>query len=276
VVSVEVLSPAKINLMLRVLNKREDGYHDLQTCFQLIDWGDYIRFTQKKANGNNHIEIEGFDDLATEDNLIYKAANSLKSHATKHSDWCIQVNKLIPQGAGLGGGSSNAALTLKFLNQHWHCGLNEMQLISMGRDLGADVPVFLAGKSSVAGGIGDELKPMVFDTPAILLMLPEVRINTAALFSHPKLKRNQAPLNQANLLNPAFWVNDFFPVVLHVYPEIKEIYDTLKSTIDVRLSGTGAALFAVFNTEEKALEAEKLASKYVSSRVVKPQIRLRF
>ncbi|TDR23208.1 4-(cytidine 5'-diphospho)-2-C-methyl-D-erythritol kinase [Marinicella litoralis] len=267
-----VLSRAKINLMLRIIGQRKDGYHQLQTCFQILEWGDSIDFCCIREKGNNHIDIKGFTGLKKEDNLIYRAALSLVPYARVSSDWSILVEKNIPTGAGLGGGSSNAAETLKFLNTHWKCGLTQMELQKIGSKLGADIPVFISGHSALASGIGDELVQMEFNTPYILLIFAGTHISTQSIFQHPRLNRNQVELTAEELDNRDLWINDFFPLVLNNYADMNTLYQQLSKHIHVRLSGSGSTLFAVYNDESAAQTALKWADKYANCMLVRPKI----
>jgi len=267
------LSRGKINLMLRIVGQRDDGYHNLQTCFQLLEWGDLMTFNCINPVGSNAITIKGFPDLKKENNLICQAADALLAYAQIPSDWEITVKKNIPVGSGLGGGSSNAAETLKLLNEQWGCGLSQAELIKIGGKLGADVPIFISGQSAVATGIGDCLDPKTFETPYILLIFPEVSINTATLFNQPGLMRKQVELLPAEINQRDLWINDFFPVVLHQNTAIKTVYDLLKSRIDVRLSGTGSTMFALFNSESEAKNVFKWADKLVKCLLVRPKIK---
>ncbi len=271
-VTTRLLSPAKINLMLRIVGQRADGYHLLQTCFQLLDWGDEITFNPVKTDGSNHIEITGFDDLDVKDNLIYQAAEMLKPWAQFNSDWLIKVDKQIPLGAGLGGGSSNAATALKFFNQAWQCDLSVFDLLALAAKLGADVPVFILEQSTLAGGIGDVLTPMKFDTPHILLLFPDCHINTAELFQAPDLVRDQSTIKSISLQQPSFWINDFMPVVLLQFPQVDYIYQRLKTEMNLRLSGSGSTLFAVFDELNNAQRAYKIAEEVCMARLVQPQL----
>lgn len=269
-VSSKQLSPAKINLMLRVVGQRKDGYHELQTCFQLLDWGDVITFKPLKSNGANKIEIEGFGDLPTEDNLIYHAAQMIKPWAQNHSDWVVQVEKNIPCGAGLGGGSSNAAMVLKFFNTAWQCDLSMFDLLAMAAKLGADVPVFVLGQSALAAGIGDRLEPMQFNTPYVLLLFPECHINTAELFRSPNLVRDQSPLKVSEINQTSYWINDFMPVVIQQFPKVNAIYHALKSQMSLRLSGSGSTLFALFDDLNSAEEAKQKAAEICDVKLTQP------
>ncbi len=267
-----VLSPAKINLMLRVLSQRDDGYHELQTCFQILDWGDQLGFEPLKQHGDNVVSIEGVTGVAEQDNLITQATELLRPLANNTSDWLVQVKKNIPMGSGLGGGSSNAAETLKFFNEVWQCGLSTTELLGMGKKLGADVPVFIQGQACLATGVGDEMTPMEFDTPYVLLMFPGCHINTAALFKDEGLTRNQAPIQHSAIHMPGFWINDFFPLVLEKYQAVKAVFEAVRNSMAVRLSGSGSTLFAVFQSSVEAQKAYQYAKTVCASRLVRPRI----
>lgn len=269
-VSRRFLSPAKINLMLRILNQRADGFHNLQTCFQLLEWGDEIHCMQKDCSKPNRVEVSGIEGVKLRHNLIFKAAQLLKPYAQNRSSWDIVVDKKIPLGAGLGGGSSNAAIILKFLNKHWQCGLTLNELTKIGVKLGADVPIFLWGKSALAGGVGELLDEMQFDTPYILLMFPQYSISTAELFAHNELQRDQAKLQLNRIQDSDFWINDFFPTVLREYKDIHDIYHQLKHKMNVRLSGTGSTMFALFDTQQQVEKAFEISNKICQSLITKP------
>lgn len=269
-VSHQFLSPAKINLMLRILNQRPDGYHNLQTCFQLLNWGDEIDIKQLDCAGSNTIEILGFEGLKLEHNLIYKASQLLLPYAQNTSNWHIAVKKKIPMGAGLGGGSSNAAVVLRFLNEYWQCGLHLKELIQLGAKIGADVPIFLLNQSAIAGGVGDRLQGMVFNTPYILLMFPECSISTSDLFAHKDLQRAQVELSMKSIKDKDFWINDFFPTVLKTNEMVLDVFHQLKDKIDVRLSGTGSTLFALFETQRKAEQSYEFSKNICQSVITTP------
>lgn len=258
--------------MLRVVGQRPDGYHLLQTCFQLLNWGDVMTFDCRHECGEAALTVTGMPAVAAADNLITRAAAVLRPKAKRHSDWLVKVDKRIPMGAGLGGGSSNAAVTLKFLNQQWQCGLDQRELLDLATTLGADVPVFVAGQSALATGIGEVITPMSFDTPHVVLLLPDIHINTATLFAHPGLQRNQVPLPQALMQDPSFWINDFFPLVLQEHPALRRMYEALKAHMPLRLSGTGSTLFAVFDDATAAENARRLASMHGQAIRVQPLV----
>ena len=267
-----IQSPAKINLMLRILGQRPDGYHNLQTLFQILDWGDDIEFSEIAGQGSHEVTIEGFSGLLEQDNLIYRAASKLKPFAQKKTDWHIKVTKRIPQGAGLGGGSSNAAQTLKFLNRQWDCGLDVSQLSQIGAQLGADVPVFIQGESALACGTGERVTTMAFDTSYILLLFPNLSISTAEMFRHKELNRNQCEVPFKQIHNSNFWINDFFPLLLKTNQEIRDLYNNFKNHALFRLSGTGSTLFALFQSREAAERVQKKLQNRVDSKLVKPKI----
>lgn len=236
--------------MLRVLRRRDDGYHNLQTSFELLDWGDTLHFS--RADGSL-LTIEGdFGGLPQQDNLIDRAARLLEPLAKCFQSVKIEVEKRIPQGAGLGGGSSNAAMTLAVLNRFWQCELSNDQLMQLGLKLGADVPVFLFGKSAVATGVGEQLKAFDFTARFYVLLMPDCTIPTASVFSDPLLKRDQEMVDIAVVDNPTVWVNDCLPVVLSQFPEMQALYDRVSQTDTVYLSGTGSTLFAAFDSLDAA------------------------
>jgi len=236
----------------------------------LLDWGDEMTFKPIKMDGCKQLEISGFSELDVEDNLIHQAAQMLKPWAQSDSDWLIQVDKKIPMGAGLGGGSSNAATALKFLNQAWKCDLSAFNLLALAAKLGADVPVFILGQSALAGGIGDVLTPMKFVTPYVLLLFPDCHINTTELFKAPNLVRGQTPLRLTSMKQTSFWINDFMPVVLQQFPQVNHIYQRLKSSMNLRLSGSGSTLFAIFDDFDSAQLAHKEATDVCAAHIVRP------
>lgn len=254
----ERLSPAKINLMLRVLGQRPDGYHDIQTCFKILPWGDWMRF-EKEDNASCEVVISGFTNIPQEDNLIHRAADLLKPKALNPSRVHIEVDKVIPAGGGLGGGSSNAATTLKVLNQTWDCRLSQQQLMDMSLSLGADVPVFIAGFDALATGVGEQLVPCEFNLKHVLLLFPDCHVITAEVFNHPNLKRDQTAVTSLQAQDPTHWINDCLDVVLETQPEVRQVYRTLSDHYSVYMSGTGSTLFAVFEDLSQANEAKKMA-----------------
>ena len=187
---IEVTAPAKLNLYLRVLSRREDGYHNLQTLFQLIDLQDRLIF---ETNTSGDITLDAPQcEFPSNDNLIIKAAKYCQSLTYDNPGCHIKLKKNIPIGGGLGGGSSNAASTLLTLNRLWNIGLDTDELVRIGSRLGADVPVFVKGQSAWAKGIGDQLQPTTLPERWFLIIHPDCHVSTAKLFQHPQLKP-QAP-----------------------------------------------------------------------------------
>lgn len=249
------LAPAKLNLFLHILDRRIDGYHNLETIFQFLDYGDELSFTRREDNKINLVTpLFGVDNS---DNLIVRAAkviqNNIESEGPHGVD--IQLNKRIPIGAGMGGGSSNAATTMLALNELWNGQFTEEQLLTLALQLGADVPVFIAGKSCFAEGVGEKMTPCEPPEDWFLVVTPKITINTAEIFSHPALTRNskslriRAPLNWDQL---AGFRNDCEEVVRRLYPEVDEALNLLSRHGLVRLTGTGASVFSPFKSEHKA------------------------
>lgn len=244
-------APAKVNWFLRVLSQREDGYHNLQTLFLFADLCDQLRF---QARADQQIQVDcPIPGLAPEANLIYRAALAMQAHAAADVSpgVTIQVDKKLPVGAGLGGGSSNAATTLLGLNYLWRCQLSQAQLLALALALGADVPIFVHGKAAWAEGIGEQLVPVACQTPPWLLILsPEQPVATAEIFAHPDLQRNQNPLPVGEI--PADHENTLQPLVCRLYPEIKRALNWLQSQQFAWLTGSGCAIVSSFETEAAA------------------------
>ncbi len=265
---IERISPAKINLMLRVIGRRSDGYHLLQSCFQILPWGDDIRYTLLPEKGNV-IHLSGFTRITLQENLIYQAAEKLKPFARNTQSLKIEVDKRIPEGAGLGGGSSNAATTLMVLNELWDCQLSYQELIRIGLQIGADVPFFVGGESALVTGVGEQIKAMDFFKGYVLLLFPEIAISTAVVFNSPDLNREQTPLSDNYLRHPDFWTNDCFSVVLKAYPAVANLFYLLDKKMRIRMSGTGSTLFALFKDKNKALTAQKIAQQHCRLALIK-------
>ena len=246
----KILSPAKINLVLRILGQRTDGYHLLQTYFQLLNWGDVIEFNLRP---HSEIIIEGdFANLKTSDNLIYKAIKLLEPFKQINQGLKLLVNKNIPQGSGLGGGSSNAGTTLRIVNQLWQCNLTQKQLQAIAIKLGADVPIFVANQSSWATGIGENLEPFQAQHRYFVLLFPQNSISTVDIFKHPDLIRNQKPIEHESLSSQQSWSNACTKVVLSNYPAVKKVFDTASQFTKTHMSGTGSTLFCAFKNQVEA------------------------
>ncbi|MBJ9723101.1 4-(cytidine 5'-diphospho)-2-C-methyl-D-erythritol kinase [Acinetobacter calcoaceticus] len=244
---IRVPSPAKLNLFLHITGRRENGYHELQTIFQLIDLYDWMIFTPTL---DKQIEIDGLSEVRPEENLIYRAAQILKPHAKKFCGLHIKIEKNIPMGAGLGGGSSNAATTLIVLNQLWECGLNQEQLASYGVKLGADVPIFIYGKNAWAEGIGEHLSFIDLDQKQFIILKPDCFISTQLLFSQKTLTRDSKTTKFcAYQLEPSNFGNNFEPLARQLYPEVEEAMRYLDQFGQAKLTGTGACVFIEVTNE---------------------------
>lgn len=244
-----VLSPAKLNLFLHITGRREDGYHLLQTVFQLIDLCDEMTFTPRQ---DDQIFLTcSKPELASDDNLILKAARAIKP-AGVVPGFDIHLKKIIPLGAGLGGGSSNAATTLIVLNRLWELNLSENELLAIAVKLGADVPIFVKGLTSWAEGIGEILTPIETPHKAFLIVKPDVHVSTPKLFASPHLTRNTKPITIRDYQQGISTHNDFETVVLTEYPAVQAAFDQLKPLGQPRLTGSGACLFITCNTLQEA------------------------
>ncbi len=238
---IRVPSPAKLNLFLHITGRRENGYHELQSIFQLIDLFDWLEFTQ---TDDADISIDGLSNVELEQNLIYKATKILKPYAKQPTGLKISIEKNIPMGAGLGGGSSNAATTLIVVNQIWQCGLNKTQLAKLGVRLGADVPIFVHGKNAWAEGIGEHLTFIDLDQKQYIVLKPDCFISTQLLFSQKTLTRNTKPTKFcAYQIKPSDFRNDFEPLARSLYPEVDEAMQYLDQFGIAKLTGTGACVF---------------------------------
>lgn len=238
---IRVPSPAKLNLFLHITGRRDNGYHELQSIFQLIDLTDWLEFTQ---TDDLTISIDGLSSVDLEQNLIFKATQILKPFATKLTGLKIAIEKNIPMGAGLGGGSSNAATTLIVVNQLWQCGLNIKQLAELGLKLGADVPIFVHGRNAWAEGIGEHLTFIDLDQKQYIVLKPDCFISTQLLFLQKTLTRDTKPTKFcAYQLTPFNFGNNFEPLARSLYPEVNEAMQYLDQFGIAKLTGTGACVF---------------------------------
>ena len=290
------LSPAKINLFLHITGKRADGYHNLQTVFRLLDWGDYLHFSvideaviftvdsELDANELCHqlVILVGAETITAdiEDNLIFKAARALLAAAIQSNTLPeqlaqvhIALDKHLPMGAGLGGGSSNAATTLMTLNEIWQLNFTQNELIKIAATIGADVPIFIFGQDAIAMGIGEQLTAIKLPDQQYLVLTPNAHVNTAQLFAHPKLQRDIAVLSVETIKNKqADYVqtlttpyhNVFTPVVTSLAPAVSAALRYLQGLEaqalgTARMTGSGSAVFLPLDVSvatDKALLAK--------------------
>jgi 4-diphosphocytidyl-2-C-methyl-D-erythritol kinase len=250
-------APAKLNLFLHVTGRRADGYHKLQTAFRLIDLADTLRF-RPRADGRVTLR-QPLAGVPPEQDLCVRAAVLLKQ-ATGHAAGVeIELEKRIPMGGGLGGGSSDAATTLVALNHLWRLGLKRGELQQLALKLGADVPVFVFGENAFAEGVGEELTPLALAQAWYLVLVPPVQVPTAAVFAAPELTRDAKPIKITAFfdgLKRRALRNDLEPVVSKHYPEVAHHLAWLKQHGEARMSGSGACVYAEFSTESAARAAQ--------------------
>jgi len=248
-------APAKLNLFLHVTGRRADGYHELQTLFQLIDLCDDLVLS---VRADGVIErTAGPESVQPETDLAVRAARALKAATGTALGASIQVRKRIPVGGGLGGGSSDAATVLLALNELWECRLPPRELTALGLSLGADVPVFIGGSSAWGEGVGERLTPVALPQAWYVIVHPGVTVSTAGVFQSPELTRN-SPLITIRAFFEAGGRNDCEPVVRSRFPEVAEAMQWLGRYAPARLSGTGSCVFAACAS---AIEAERLAAR---------------
>jgi 4-diphosphocytidyl-2-C-methyl-D-erythritol kinase len=242
-------SPAKINLFLHITGQRSDGYHNLQTLFQLLDFGDKLVF---RSNRSGNIKINGnIDGVDEKNNLIFHAATLLQKSTGCDLGCTIDLTKNLPMGAGLGGGSSNAATTLVGLNALWKCGLTANQLSDLGKTLGADVPVFVHGESAFAEGIGDILTPLTLPQRWFLVITPNCHVSTREIFSNPQLTRNSSPI-KIRALSGVEYRNDCQDVVSKLHPAVRTVLQWVENFSAPLMTGTGASVFCSFDSKSEA------------------------
>jgi 4-diphosphocytidyl-2-C-methyl-D-erythritol kinase len=243
-------APAKLNLFLHVVGRRGDGYHLLQTVFQLLDWGDTVRL-RLRLDGTIR-RVDPLPDVAVAADLTVRAAQALQVACRSRFGADIAIEKRIPIGGGLGGGSSDAATTLVALNVLWSAGLDEDQLAALGLTLGADVPVFVHGRSAWAEGIGERLHALDLPEHWYVVIDPGVAVSTADLFGAPDLTRDAPHLTIPLFVSGVATINVFEPVVRERFSAVARALDWLSGYANARLSGSGGCVFATFDTREAA------------------------
>lgn len=242
-------APGKLNLMLRVLGRRRDGYHLLQTVFRFIDYGDTLRFRVRDDGAvvrvNAVAGVEPADDLAVRAARLLRAAGSTRFGAD------IALEKRLPLGGGLGGGSSDAATTLLALNRLWGLELPKRKLLQLAAELGADVPVFVFGDNALAEGIGDELQPLALPPAWYVVLMPPVAISTTRVFAAPELKRDSKKI-RIQSFSADLAGNDLEAFVCREYPVVGRYLAWLRQYGPAAMSGSGACVFAGFDSEAAA------------------------
>lgn len=247
-------APAKLNLFLHVVGRRADGYHELQTVFRFLDYGDELEITPR-ADGQI-VLVEPLPGVAPERDLCWRAARLLQAQMGGGLGADIRLIKRLPMGGGLGGGSSDAATVLMALNRIWGLGLSRKALQGLGLQLGADVPVFIHGQTVFAEGVGEIFQPLVLPPATYVVLIPPVAVPTQAVFSHPELTRDAARLTITPLTEGAWQDsrtrNDLEPLVTRLYPEVAAALDWLGQFGAARMTGSGACCFAAFAYREDA------------------------
>ncbi|MBD2785920.1 4-(cytidine 5'-diphospho)-2-C-methyl-D-erythritol kinase [Xenorhabdus sp. DI] len=274
-------SPAKLNLFLYITGQRPDGYHELQTLFQFLDYGDQITISPRQDNQIRLLTpVAG---VAHDDNLIVRAARLLQDHLlqkrtlqtrssqkqiTDYLGADIRIDKCLPMGGGLGGGSSNAATVLIALNHHWQAHLSDNELAQLGVGLGADVPVFVKGHAAFAEGIGEKLQPASPEEKWFLVAHPGIEIATPTIFTDPELKRN-SPIRALGALLQAPFANDCEPIARKRFREVEQLLLWLLEYAPSRLTGTGACVFGEFESEASARKVLNQAPEWMQGFVAR-------
>ena len=261
VASLRLPAPAKLNLMLHITGRRADGYHLLQTVFQFIDLSDWLEF-ELAADGRIQ-RTQSTTPVAAEDDITLAAANLLQTRFGVSQGVSIRLDKHIPIGGGLGGGSSDAASCLLALNRLWELDLSLSQLAEIGLELGADVPVFVNGRAAWAGGVGEALQPIDIKEPIYLVIDPQIEVSTAQIFAAQELTRNCDPITIRAFLR-GVGRNVCEPVVRKRYPQVGEALDWLNQFGQAHMSGTGGCVFAEIDSLRQA--------EIVKSRVPEPWV----
>lgn len=251
------LSPAKLNLFLYITGRRPDNYHNLQTLFQFIDVCDKLTFNVR--NDGKIRLLTQFEQVPEDKNLITIAAQRLKSYANNSELGVdIAIEKMIPMGGGLGGASSNAATVLVALNQLWNLNIEQQTLITIGRSIGADVPIFIYGHSAFAEGIGDQFQQVDIPQYWYLVSCPNIEISTVKVFNDPKLQRDTSKRTIEQLMSIPFdkFTNNCEPIVRERYPQVDQLISYLSQFAPTRLTGTGACVFTRCDSKEQALSIQ--------------------
>jgi 4-diphosphocytidyl-2-C-methyl-D-erythritol kinase len=259
-------APAKLNLFLHITGRREDGYHLLQTAFQFIDYCDWLEFHLGTDGKIKH--LSPLPGVPMGQDLVFRAAQLLQQTTACRQGVAIRIDKRLPLGGGLGGGSSDAATTLVALNYLWGTGLSLVQLAQLGLQLGADVPVFIYGHAAWAEGVGEQLQPLELPEPWYVVITPPVQVSTREIFTAPELTRDCEPITMPSFLDGE-GRNVCEPVVRQRYPLVAQILDWLSRFAAAKMTGTGSSVFAAFAEEPQALQVLARAPKEWRCRVAK-------
>lgn len=245
-------APAKLNLFLHVVGRRADGYHLLQTVFRFLDCGDTLRCEPRRDS--RIVLATPLPGVPPETDLTVRAANALRAATGASDGVSLHLEKRLPMGGGLGGGSSDAATTLLALNRLWRTGLDSSRLQRIGLALGADVPIFVHGRSSFAEGVGEHFTDVSLPPAWYLVLVPAVAVPTPEIFRSAALRRDTPAIAAADW-RPGFGRNDLEAVACALYPEVARHLDWLRHYGDARMSGSGACCFVEFAREAAAQAA---------------------
>lgn len=249
-------APGKLNLFLHIVGRRPDGYHELQSALQFLDYCDTVHLRMRRDGAVRR--LSSLEGVPEEDDLAVRAARLLRARTGCRLGCEIRLDKTLPMGGGLGGGSSDAGTVLRALNVLWELGLGADELADLGLELGADVPFFVQGTAAWAEGIGERLTPVKLPEQWYLVLVPAVRIDTAGIFQAPELTRNSATITIADFLSGA-GRNDCEPVVVGRYPVVAEALAWLQARTPARLTGTGSCVFGCFATNDEAEDVLRAA-----------------
>jgi 4-diphosphocytidyl-2-C-methyl-D-erythritol kinase len=261
--SLTLLAPAKLNLFLHIIGRRKDGYHLLQSAFQLIDWCDRITLSRTSSSRISRIKpIPGIDES---EDLVIRAATLLQRQCNVSMGVEITLHKALPVGAGLGGGSSDAASTLIGLNSLWNLHLSSNELMALGLQLGADVPFFIHGGNAFVEGIGEVIQAITLPEQSFIVIFPNRGIATKALFEHPELTRDHAPITidrfLASPLPHQAYINDCQAVAMQICPEVRDAIDWITKALPSakpQMSGSGSSVFAALPSQLDGASATAL------------------
>lgn len=242
-------APAKLNLMLRVVGRRADGYHELQTVFRFIDYGDTLTFSVRTDGAI--VRVNPVAGLSADDDLCVRAVRCLQGAGGTALGADIELVKRLPPGGGLGGGSSDAATTLLALNRLWGLDLPRTRLLELALGLGADVPVFVFGDNALAEGVGEQLRPIALPPAWYVVLTPPVAVSTAVIFAHPELKRDSKTI-KIQSFSAGLAGNDLEALVCREYPEVRRHLAWLRQFGPAMMSGSGSCVFAAFEHESAA------------------------
>ncbi|BCJ08905.1 MULTISPECIES: 4-(cytidine 5'-diphospho)-2-C-methyl-D-erythritol kinase [unclassified Pseudomonas] len=259
-------APAKLNLWLHITGRRADGYHELETVFQFLEHGDELSFALRE-DGQIRLQTE-IEGVPHDSNLIVRAARLLQAQSATPLGADIWLHKVLPMGGGIGGGSSDAATTLLALAHLWQLDWDQDRLASLGLSLGADVPVFVRGHAAFAQGVGEQLTPVDPEEPWYVVLVPQVSVSTAEIFSHPELTRDSLPLKMRPVPEGNSR-NDCQPVVEQRYPEVRNALISLGKFTEARMTGTGSCVFGAFPSKAEADRVLALLSETQTGFVAK-------